>query len=114
MDTWAGNIVSVTGRAEISLAGPPAPVLLWGLGQAHPVPPRPLFIMIGLLFIVPLGCEVLSGYLWNRLFNLPYLAGSPSRETLRGLHRACALNSMTELMKCFVDNFSKLHFVDGS
>lgn len=112
MDTWAGNLVSATGRdrqawqdlLRLSSSGAldkPIP----------PPPPRPLFIIVGLLFIVPLGCEVLSSYLWNHLFTLLCLAGSPSRETLGGLHRACTLNSMTELMKYFVDNYLLTHIL---
>lgn len=93
----------------------PVPTLLWGLGQAQLHPPDlPFFITLELRFIALLLVLVLSSYLWNHLFNLPYLTGSPRRETLGGLHRACALNLMNELMKYFVDSSPNPHFVDGS
>lgn len=66
-------------------------------------PGLPFLHYIDLLLIAPLLCEVLSSYLWNCLFNLPYLAGSPMRDNLGGPHRACTLNLMTEMMKYFAD-----------
>lgn len=80
----------------------PHPTLGPWTSPANP-PGLPFLHYIDLLLIAPLLCEVLSSYLWDRLFNLSYLAGSPMRDTLGGLHRACTLNLMTEMMKYFVD-----------